>query len=90
MSRVVEAIHNLQIVLEKEYLRHGMEIHLEPNAFYRFQNELNHKKAEDSISLGELLSQYIVLTGPAGYIKIVRNDTLGECGLTQIYSEGEL
>lgn len=77
-SSVEEAILNLQSALMINYMRTGLKIHLEPDAFYRLMNELAAKDIRSNISKEVYLSHEIRLNGPMGPLTIVKDGTLGD------------
>lgn len=86
MSRIVDAIDNLQIILEEEYMRSNFKLHLEPDAFYRFVSEWLNKKdfRDDVISKEQLLMESFRITCAVGYVEIVKDESLGTYSLAHV------
>jgi len=74
---VEEAITNLHVCLEMSYMRTGMKIFLEPDAFNRFWLELNGMNASGTIPAEDKNINIIKLATPVGYLIIEKDATLG-------------
>jgi len=75
---VVEALHELHVALEINYFRNGLQVSLEPDAFYRLALELYGKHIASSPTPEQLQAKSIETYTPAGKLVILRDDSLGE------------
>ena len=75
----------LQATLEMQYMRTGLKIGLEPDAFFRLANELLQKSPMTPISPQQFNTTEIKLAGPSGYITIAKDESLGKSGYQPIY-----
>ena len=80
MSKVLEAIMELQLTLDMEYMRTGIKVHLEPDAFFRLSAEIHQKNRMVAITPEQYASTEIKIAGPSGYITVVKDETLGTSG----------
>lgn len=82
-TSVLEAINDLQLALEMNYMRSGLSIHLEPDAFYRLGNELLSKDSMTQIPATAYDTFTLNVNGPSGPITIIKDDSLGINGYTK-------
>ena len=74
---VEDLLSRLHTAMALIYKRSGLEIRMEPDAFYRFQQSLNGGS-------GNLISEYdyrqeeILLTTPVGRLRVIKDKSLGE------------
>lgn len=81
------AINELAMALMVNYMRSGMKIHLEPDAYYRFLSELKGKSPHANITTEEYKFTSVKVSTPAGYIEIVKDESLGSNGYAPVWSE---
>lgn len=87
MSKVLEAIMKLQFTLDMEYMRAGIKVHLEPDAFFKLSAEIHQKNQMAAITPEQHASTEIKIAGPSGYITVVKDKTLGTSGYVQVFSQ---
>ena len=87
---VIDAIHELHVALEMRYMRSRVEIRLEPDAFYRLQNEVKGKSQTQPISQDDFNRDEMVMNTQSGELTIVKDTTLGVNSYTPVWvSEGK-
>jgi hypothetical protein len=77
---VVDKLMDLHVALELNYMRTGLKIHLEPDAFYRLASEVLGKTPMAPISEELYNKNELVCYTPAGPITIVKDESLGSNG----------
>jgi hypothetical protein len=88
-KNVIEAIHELHLSIEMAYMRTGMKILLEPDAFYRLQNEISGKLRMQVINKEDYDKDMIKMNTPSGEIIILKDESLGKSSYIPILSKGE-
>ena len=79
-NSVLSAILSLHAALEMNYMRTGMAIRLEPDAFYRLTLELKGKDKFNPISEEIKKLGKISINTPAGPLDIFKDESLGKDG----------
>jgi hypothetical protein len=72
----LESLQDFHCALEICYLRTGLKIHLEPDAFYKLMLEVQDKSQTAPISEREYNTKEFKLATPAGYLVVVKDETL--------------
>jgi hypothetical protein len=87
VKSVIEAINELHLALELSYMRTGMRILLEPDAFYRLQNEINGKLRMQAINKEDYDKDMIKMNTPSGEIIILKDEILGKSSYVPIWTK---
>ena len=75
MSRVIQAIQNLQEAIYTEYNRTGVRVSLEPEAFNKLVAQLQDMLVSNDLPQPQ--TWVIQIAGPGGYMPVVMDGTLG-------------
>jgi len=82
---VLESLQDLHCALEACYMRAGLKIHLEPDAFYKLMFEVQGKSQTTPISESEYNTKEFKLAMPAGYLVVVKDETLRTDGHSKAF-----
>lgn len=76
MSRVIDALIELHTAIGMEYMRDGLKIHLEPDAFYRLSNELVGKSAIAPVAGEGYIKYEIEMRSSMGIFHVIKDVNL--------------
>lgn len=84
---VLQSIENMALSFEMNYMRHGISISLEPDAFYRLMLELKGGEARDPVSQEMFSKTEFTVNTSAGPISIKKDASLGTSSYTKVWIE---
>lgn len=76
---------DLHVALELTYMRPGLKVCLEPDAFYRLVLELQGKSPTSPISEADFNSSEVRINTAAGLLIVLKDESLGRCGYVKAF-----